>query len=535
MIDGDLVALCDSLDELLMVPGQVSRLRRTVLDLAISGQLVPNSVEDAAEYVSSVVERCKGSKSAKKLASVEQPQIGVDAPATWATTMLGCISTGIVYGTSLKTSESGDVPVLRMGNIQNQRLDFGNLKYLPFSAELQDLMLADGDILFNRTNSAALVGKSAVFHGEGPCSFASYLIRVRLHADVEPDFVHLWLGSSAGRAWAQRVKTDAIGQSNINGTNLGQFPLALPERAEQVRIVERVADLLSLIDEFEAEVNESEVRRRAVTVAACTSLVRDREPLLLDRAEELIRTREDINEVERTVFELAVSGRLTSSVGSDGLTSHLVSRARTSALDAADLVNGQGERLSDPYPLPSSWEWVPFGAVLTGIEAGWSPRAQARPKDDDEWGVLKVSACSWGEFRPLENKALERDQVPRTHLEVQAGDLLISRANTAELVGRSVFVDRAPPRLMLSDKTLRLSPVDGCNPRYLNLANLSPSARSHYEREATGTSSSMKNVSQKVIRRTPIPLPPRAEQDRIVAIVDELMGLLRRLRMEMTA
>jgi type I restriction enzyme S subunit len=86
---------------------------------------------------------------------------------------------------------------------------------------------------------------------------------------------------------------------------------------------------------------------------------------------------------------------------------------------------------------------------------------------------------------------------------------------------------------MLSDKTLRLSVGDGCSPRYLNLANRAEAARAHYENEASGTSSSMKNVSQRAIRRTPIPLPPREEQDRIVAIVDELMGFLRRLRVEM--
>jgi len=75
--------------------------------------------------------------------------------------------------------------------------------------------------------------------------------------------------------------------------------------------------------------------------------------------------------------------------------------------------------------------------------------------------------------------------------------------------------------------------VDGCNARYLNLANLSQVAREHYEREATGTSRSMKNVSQRIIRRTPIPLPPREEQDRIVMVVDELMALLHRLRVEL--
>ena len=149
--------------------------------------------------------------------------------------------------------------------------------------------------------------------------------------------------------------------------------------------------------------------------------------------------------------------------------------------------------------------------------------------------MLKVSACSWREFKPAENKALSVDQKPRPDLEVRPGDFLISRANTSDLVGRSVVVNETPPHLMLSDKTLRLSVVQGCNPRYLNLANLASAARTHYEREATGTSSSMKNVSQRIIRRTPIPLPPREEQDRIVAVVDDLMALVHKLRLRMAA
>ncbi len=88
---------------------------------------------------------------------------------------------------------------------------------------------------------------------------------------------------------------------------------------------------------------------------------------------------------------------------------------------------------------------------------------------------------------------------------------------------------------MLSDKTLRLAVAGGCNRHYLNLANRAEVARAHYQDEASGTSSSMKNVSQRAIRRTPIPLPPCEEQGRIVATVDELMGLLRRLRVEMAA
>src|SRR5690606_23802368 len=139
---------------------------------------------------------------------------------------------------------------------------------------------------------------------------------------------------------------------------------------------------------------------------------------------------------------------------------------------------------------------------------------------------LKVSACSWGRFLPEENKALDASTEPRTELEVLAGDFIISRANTRELVARSVVVDACPPRLMLSDKTLRLHVGTGAFVRFINLANLGDSARTHYEEHASGTSASMRNVSQDVIWGAPIPLPPATEQQRIVARVEELVCLL---------
>jgi type I restriction enzyme S subunit len=188
-----------------------------------------------------------------------------------------------------------------------------------------------------------------------------------------------------------------------------------------------------------------------------------------------------------------------------------------------------------PFKVPNGWEWCHFDDVLTDIEAGWSPSALDRPKEGAEWGVLKVSACSWGRFLPNENKALAPETKPRAHLEVHSGDFLISRANTSELVGRSVLVGECPPNLMLSDKTLRLRLGVGALASYLNIANLCASSRAHYARNASGTSDSMRNVSQDVIRSTLMPLPPTAEQHRIVARVDELTDLLDRLEERLTA
>src|SRR6185437_2120857 len=105
------------------------------------------------------------------------------------------------------------VPVLRMGNIVDGDLDLTTLKYLPDShEEFPRLLLRPGDLLFNRTNSPELVGKTAVFKGRPEkCSFASYLIRVRLASGCMPEFVSAFINSVFGRKWVKSVVTQQVG------------------------------------------------------------------------------------------------------------------------------------------------------------------------------------------------------------------------------------------------------------------------------------------------------------------------------------
>jgi len=145
------------------------------------------------------------------------------------------------------------------------------------------------------------------------------------------------------------------------------------------------------------------------------------------------------------------------------------------------------------FDLPAAWHWVRLNELVTSSEAGWSPSCPETPRQGGRWGVLKVSAVSWGKFDPAANKELPNELAPRPEYEVRPGNFLLSRANTAELVARSVVVGEAPPRLMLSDKIIRLTFAEGVNRAFINLCNNSSAARSYYAAKASGTSSSMKN------------------------------------------
>ncbi len=177
--------------------------------------------------------------------------------------------------------------------------------------------------------------------------------------------------------------------------------------------------------------------------------------------------------------------------------------------------------------LPPTWTHAKLGDLITGFETGRNFRASGSPAGDGEIGVLKISAVTWGEFRPQENKALLPGDKPLEHETVRSGDLLISRANTTELVGAPVLVETNYPNLMLPDKILRvLYDPRVVDPRYLLHALRSRKARSHLEAQATGTSDSMRNLSQPKLRETPIALAPLPEQRRIA---DRLADLLARI------
>lgn len=134
---------------------------------------------------------------------------------------------------------------------------------------------------------------------------------------------------------------------------------------------------------------------------------------------------------------------------------------------------------------------------------------------------------SWDYFP---NKQVLPGTQPRLQAQVHRGNFLISRANAAKLVARAVLVLDEPKNLMMSDETVRLRLRSDYDHRFVWLANSNAAyARSYYSANATGVSSSMKNVSRTVIPQLPIPLPPLAEQRRIVAKVDTLIELCARL------
>ena len=260
--------LAEHFGELYTVKENVAELRKAILQLAVMGKLVPQNPDDqpASELLKEIEAekqrivkegKIKKPKPAPSIAQADEP---FPLPGNWRWVRIAELAESVDYGTSQKTcDDSSLVPVYRMGNIVDGRLIDKGFKYIsPKIDELPRLFLQPNDVLFNRTNSYELVGKSALYTGYAEkATFASYLIRVRFFdAFLSPVFMILAMNAPYFRS--TQIEPEIVqqcGQANFNGTKLSLCAVPLPPLAEQHRIVARINQLMALCDSLEQQID----------------------------------------------------------------------------------------------------------------------------------------------------------------------------------------------------------------------------------------------------------------------------------------
>ncbi|CAI2717522.1 restriction endonuclease subunit S [Nitrospina watsonii] len=251
---------------------QLKAYRQAVLKHAFEGKLTAQWREenkDKLKTVDVLLEDIKTEREdhIKKLSKkrVKSPRDFKDEdfswlpelPDGWTWERLGWVTSGVEYGTSAKSSKEGDIPVLRMGNIQKAKLDWGDLVYTSDKEEIEKYSLNKGDVLFNRTNSPELVGKAAIYRNENPAIFAGYLIRLNhIETIVDSQYLNFFLNSHVAKQYGNRVKTDGVNQSNINGEKLINYPFPYCSLDEQKQIVERLDERITELDRTENDIVE---------------------------------------------------------------------------------------------------------------------------------------------------------------------------------------------------------------------------------------------------------------------------------------
>jgi type I restriction enzyme S subunit len=174
-------------------------------------------------------------------------------------------------------------------------------------------------------------------------------------------------------------------------------------------------------------------------------------------------------------------------------------------------------------PHGDGWKRETVADVIKSIDAGWSPQCDDIPAQEGEWGVLKTTAVQWCEFQPQHNKALPSALEPIPGLAVKEGDVLVTRAGPRKRVAVVAAVRHDAPLLTISDKLIRLRTDRAkIEPRFLELSLASPFSQEHLVQRKTGLADAQVNISQAILKATPVAYPPIPEQGRLVA---ELAGL----------
>ena len=172
--------------------------------------------------------------------------------------------------------------------------------------------------------------------------------------------------------------------------------------------------------------------------------------------------------------------------------------------------------------IPVEWEVRKLGSLLTSINQGWSPDCESDPAAQGEWGVLKTTAVVWEGYQDHENKGLPLFLTPRPHLEIQAGDLLMTRAGPNSRVGVIAYVYSTRSKLMLSDKIYRLVPTNEADGRFLCYALSSSGSQRHLSNLKTGMAESQTNISQEIVKALMTVCPPSEEQSLIAGRLDHI-------------
>lgn len=143
---------------------------------------------------------------------------------------------GLKYGTASKSVKEGNVAVIRMGNLQGGEIDWTNLVYSDNDADNAKYHLDPGAVLFNRTNSPELVGKTAIYRGEQPAIYAGYLIKLDYKEFLDGEFLNYIMNSPEEKYYCNMVKSDGVNQSNISAAKIGEFEIPVPSLDEQHEI-----------------------------------------------------------------------------------------------------------------------------------------------------------------------------------------------------------------------------------------------------------------------------------------------------------
>ena len=509
-------------------PNAVAKMRELVLDLAVSGKLVRQDPND--EAADELLSRLARERSHDRRSQTESAPVSIryDLPDGWAWARFQDVA--IIASNLVSPKDYPDFIHLAPDNIEK-----GNGVLLPCSTVREDGVKSanhrfySGQIVYSKIRPN--LAKVVVVDFDGLCSADMYPI----NALIDPSFLQRYMLS--GPFLVQAVKTDTrVAMPKINQTELNVVAVPVPPLAEQKRIVAKVDELMALCDRLEAEQQE---RQEQHTALARASLARFAEAPTPPNLNLLFHPSYPIPpaDLRKSILTLAVQGKLVKQDPEDEPVSDILARCLTERRKAKRTTATAANLLSSTeglgYENPDTWLWqVLDDLLILGPTNGFSPKAV-----DLETPVrsLTLSATTSGKFKGEHSKFIDTEVPADSELWLSDGDILVQRGNTIDYVGVAAVYRGEPNLFIYPDLMMKLRVTSACDTNFIHLAMSEVSARSFLRARASGTSGSMPKINQATLKSLPLPVPPLAEQRRIVAKVDELMALVDQLETQLVA
>ena len=515
------------------------QLKNSILQWAIQGKLVPQDPNDEPASVlldkirqekerlikekkikrdknASIIYRGEDNSYYEKILATGEvkcidEEIPFEIPKGWEWCRLRDVIYPPKYGTSSKSLSNGDVPVLRMGNIQDGEVVYDKLVFSNNVEDNRKYLLQDGDLLFNRTNSAELVGKTAIFKGNRHVIYAGYLILLR-PIKTNSEYLNYIFSSPYVRSYCKEVKTIGVQQCNINAEKVSQLLVPIAPFEEQMRIADKIKEVLPSVDKY--SISQYNLDLLNVSLSEC---------------------------LKKSILQEAIQGRLVPQIAEEGTAKELLERIKKekqklvkegklkkSALATSVIFRGDDNRYYEkigkkcvditeqiPFDLPDSWSWARGKSVFMPMES---------TKPSSDFVYIDVDAVNNRLNIIGKPKKVRIENAPsRATRKLHKNDLLFSMVRP--YLKNIALVDDIYKDAIASTGFYVITPSLGYYPMFLYYLMLS-----NYV--VDGLNSFMKGDNSPSINNCHIenylyPLPPIEEQQRIVEKIEQLMQLLK--------
>ena len=371
---------------------------------------------------------------------------------------------------------------------------------------------ADGDIGIAKITPCFQNRKSVIFcnlkNGYGAGTTELSIVRV-VNDLLSRNFLLYFFKSAYFIENGVKSMGEGGAQPNISKEKIVNYPMPLPPLAEQKRIVAKIEELLPLVDRYEQAWTKLEDFNR--------------------------RFPEDM---KKSILQQAIQGKLVEQRPEEGTAQELYAQIQAEKQRLVKEGKIKKEKPlpeimeeEKPFEIPEGWMWCRLNDISWYLDAGKSPKCDKQPVNNNEWGVITTTAIQSGQFDETQNKILPYDFAVNTNMQIHKGDILITRAGPTNRTGVACVVKSIQYNLILSDKTVRINTTNNflCKD-YIVMALNSPQIRLLILELMSGMDKQQVNISQDKYKTLVLPLPPLAEQKRIVERVEELLAMCERLK-----